>query len=287
MAPSKRSPSLTIALPASLASDTPHLREKTFKIGLIGRAAAVFRVDEILVFPDLPEKDQSRDLDFLHTILSYMDTPQYLRRYLFPITKSLKYAGVLPPLRTPHHPLSKRAGDLKPGHFREGVVVKTDKSASFVDIGVEKLAVLRGERVPPKSRVTVKTLRIIRGVPEISSANREEINIYWGYGVTVSNLSLGRVIKRGSYDFVVMTSRHGKPLPGVLGNLKNRWKNSRRVLVAFGSPKEGLNAILKREKTKINDVADLIINTIPQQGTETVRTEEAVYATLALINTIT
>ena len=95
------------------------------------------------------------------------------------------------------------------------------------------------------------------------------------------------MINRGSYDFVVMTSRHGKSLPGVLGKLKNRWRNARRVLVAFGSPKEGLTAILKRGKIKIRDVADVIINTIPQQGTETVRTEEAVYATLALLNTIT
>ena len=287
MAPSKRIPSLTLAVPASLTSDMPHLREKTFKVGLIGRAAAVFRVDQILVFPDRPDKDQSRDLDFLHTILSYMDTPQYLRRYLFPLTPSLKYAGVLPPLRTPHHPVSKKVGDLQPGHFREGVVVRTDNSASFVDIGVDKLAVLRGERVPPQSRLTAKTLRLIRGVPEISLVNREEINIYWGYGVTVSNLSLGRVINRGSYDFVVMTSRRGKSLPGVLGTLKNRWRSARRALVAFGSPKEGLTAILKREKTNIRDVADVIINTIPRQGTETVRTEEAVYATLALLNTIT
>jgi predicted SPOUT superfamily RNA methylase MTH1 len=286
MAPSKRIPSLTLAVPASLTSDTPHLREKTFKVGLIGRAAAVFRVDEILVFPDRPDKDQSRDLDFLHTILSYMDTPQYLRRYLFPITPSLKYAGVLPPLRTPHHPISKKVGDLQPGHFRDGVVVRTDNSASFVDIGVDKLAVLREERVPPKSRLTAKTLRVIRGVPEISMANREEINIYWGYGVTVSNLSLGRVINHGSYDFVVMTSRHGKSLPRVLDTLKNRWRRARKVLVAFGSPKEGLTAILTREKIKIRDIADVIINTIPQQGTETVRTEEAVYATLALVNTI-
>jgi len=36
---------LAIAIPTSVISDTPHLREKTSKIGLIGRAAAVFRVD--------------------------------------------------------------------------------------------------------------------------------------------------------------------------------------------------------------------------------------------------
>ena len=54
----KREPSLTIAIPASLTSDTPHLREKTYKIGLIGRAAAIFRVDKIIVLSDFPYQDQ-------------------------------------------------------------------------------------------------------------------------------------------------------------------------------------------------------------------------------------
>ncbi len=43
---------LTVAIPASVISDIPHLREKTAKVGLIGRAAAIFRVREIIVFPD-------------------------------------------------------------------------------------------------------------------------------------------------------------------------------------------------------------------------------------------
>ncbi len=46
---------LVIAIPASVISDTPHLREKTAKLGLIGRAAAIFRVDEIIVYRDNPE----------------------------------------------------------------------------------------------------------------------------------------------------------------------------------------------------------------------------------------
>ena len=49
---------LSIAIPASTIADTPHLREKTAKMGLIGRAAAIFRVDEIIVYPDNPKVDQ-------------------------------------------------------------------------------------------------------------------------------------------------------------------------------------------------------------------------------------
>ena len=55
---------LTIAIPASTISDTPHLREKTAKVGLIGRAAAIFRVHEIIVYPDNPKTNQTQDMRF-------------------------------------------------------------------------------------------------------------------------------------------------------------------------------------------------------------------------------
>ena len=286
MTPVRNTPFLTLALPASLASDTPHLREKTLKIGLIGRAAAIFRVNEIVLFPDLPDQDQSQESAFMETILSYMETPQYLRRHLFPLQKSLQYVGVLPPLRTPHHPLCKRVADLRVGHFREGVVVRSNKARSLVDVGVERPAVLRGKRLPPKSRVTTKIISVNHGAPEISLVKGEEINIYWGFGVSVSNLTLGRLIQRGRYDLVIMTSRHGQPVTEVLEEVEERWRTARSVVVAFGSPREGLRDILRREHIQIRDVADVVVNTVPRQGTETIRTEEAVYATLTILNLI-
>jgi len=62
------------------------------------------------------------------------------------------------------------------------------------------------------------------------------------------------------------------------------WQNSRRILVGFGSPSRGLHEIVDEEGLKLEEVADLIVNTVPRQGTETVRTEEAVIASLAVLN---
>jgi predicted SPOUT superfamily RNA methylase MTH1 len=104
---------LSIAIPASVISDRPHLREKTSKIGLIGRAAAIFRVDEIIVYPDNPRANQGEDLDFIAFLLNYLETPQYLRKTLFKIEPILQFVGILPPLRTPHHPLSGKIKHLK------------------------------------------------------------------------------------------------------------------------------------------------------------------------------
>ena len=84
---------IAIAIPASTISDTPHLREKTAKIGLIGRAAAIFRVDEIIVYPDNPRANQERDLDFIALLLNYLETPQYLRKALFKIESQLAVCG--------------------------------------------------------------------------------------------------------------------------------------------------------------------------------------------------
>ena len=113
----KRKQKLAIAIPISIISDIPHIREKTLKIGLIGRAAAIFRVNEIIVFPDISNSIQKRDRNLIVSLLSYMETPQYLRKHLFKIKPELRFAGILPPLRTPHHPLGKLVKDLKIGEL--------------------------------------------------------------------------------------------------------------------------------------------------------------------------
>ncbi|HML02482.1 MAG TPA: putative RNA uridine N3 methyltransferase, partial [Candidatus Bathyarchaeia archaeon] len=60
-----RKTEVSIAVPASIVSDIPHLREKTGRIGMIGRAAAIFRVNEIIVFPDNPAANQARDTNLI------------------------------------------------------------------------------------------------------------------------------------------------------------------------------------------------------------------------------
>jgi predicted SPOUT superfamily RNA methylase MTH1 len=279
----KREQKLAVAIPVSIISDIPHIREKTLKIGLVGRAAAIFRVNEVIVFSDNPGADQKRDRNMIVTLLSYMETPQYLRKRLFQIKPELRYAGILSPLRTPHHPLAKRTKDLKVGDYREGAIVSINDSGSIVDIGVECHAILPGKKIPVNTRVTIKITKIGRR-PRVSLANRDEIEAYWGYNVTSSKASFGKIAKSGAYDFVVATSRIAPSLMSVIDELVERWKKSKRILLAFGAPARGLQEIVAQEKLVLEDVADFVVNTIPGQGTQTVRTEEALYASLALLN---
>ena len=281
----KREQKLAIAIPISIISDVPHLREKTLKIGLIGRAASIFRVNEILIFPDVPGSSQQRDRNLMVSLLSYMETPQYLRKHLFKIKPELRFAGILPPLRTPHHPLGKRIKDLKIGEYREGAIISITNSGSIVDFGVERPGLISGQKIPINSRVTIKILKIGKN-PRVSLVNSDEIDSYWGYKVISSKASFGKIVKSRAYDFVIATSKNAPSFVSLIDNLVKRWKKSKRILLAFGAPSRGLQEILAQEKINLNNIVDYVINTIPFQGTETVRTEEALYASLALLNSI-
>lgn len=274
-----------MAIPASLVSDTPHLREKTFKVGMVGRAAAIFRTDEIIVYPDSTRIDQSKDANFIYNVLNYMETPQYLRKRLIPFDQNLRYIGVLPPLRTPHHPVENKLSSLKTGSYREGVVLKADVQGSLVDIGVEEPIRLDKVKLPVGKRVTVKVVEAGKHV-NFSETDPAEIKIYWGFKVTVSKLQIGRLVRNRNFGLIIATSRYGVQISGIQESIREQWKSAGTVLIAFGSPTEGLREILSHENLKLEEVAHFTVNTILIQGTETVRTEEAVYTSLAILNMI-
>jgi len=274
---------LSIAIPASVVSDTPHLREKTSKVGLIGRTAAIFRVGEIIIYPDGPLEKLADEMNLIATLLAYIETPQYLRKRLFKLEPQLQYAGILPPLRTPHHPLDRRSRDLKVGEYREGVVLSRIKEGALIDIGVEKPALARNAQLVVGKRVTV---RIVNGGEHLEAelANRDEVSAYWGYRVTVEERSLGRMLKARDFRLTIGTSKYGVPFAQIAGRIAEKWGQVDNVLVAFGAPAAGLNEIVAQEGFSLDDIVDFVVNTIPMQGTETVRTEEALIASLAVLN---
>lgn len=279
----KRAATWSIAIPATVINNTSHLRDKTRIIGQIARAAAIYRIDEIIIYPDTPSQHPDRPTEEIATILTFLDTPQYLRKQLFPLTKTLRYSGTLPPLRTPHHPLTRTAKEVQIGEYREGVVITTHGRITSVNIGLDIPAVLKDVTVSPKTRITTQITTVTPEYVEVTLQNREEINIYWGYRVTVSNCPLGVMINQGNYDIAILTSKYGKPIITTTSTLKRRLKRAVKVLILFGSPDEGLRQILRKEKTKIKR-PHLAVNTIPQQGVKTIRVEEAIHATLALLN---
>jgi methyltransferase len=274
---------LAVAIPASVISETPHLREKTAKVGLIGRAAAIFRVDEIIVYNDELKANQPQNADLVATLLAYIETPQYLRKQLFKIEQSLRYVGILPPLRTPHHPLNRKTEKLKIGEYREGVTLSRTKEGMFVDIGVERPALLRETSWGLGKRLTLQIVNVGECV-EVQTVNRDAVPCYWGYKVSVEKHSFGKLVENREFSLTIVTSKLGHDFSEVTESIAEKWRKATYTLLAFGSPAKGLREIVRDEGANLDDVVDFVVNTVPEQGTETVRTEEALLASLAILN---
>ncbi|MBN2335013.1 hypothetical protein JXL21_05595 [Candidatus Bathyarchaeota archaeon] len=268
---------VSIAVPASMVSEYGHLREKTEALGQLGRAAAIYRVEEIIIYPDEPDESI-----LMKYVLGYMETPQYLRKYLFKKRPELGFAGVLPPLRTPHHPLEDKAEHLKEGEVREGVVTNVLDGGYMVDVGVDRFIEVKG-KAHRGSRVTmlVKSTEPLMLQP----TRRSLVKMYWGYELRGSRQRLSELGHSPEWDLTIATSRIGEPFDAVRHKMEKRWRGSKRTLIAFGGHREGVHEIIGREGKRAEECFEYIVNTVPDQGTETVRTEEAVHATLALLNT--
>ncbi len=274
----KRDHQVSIFIPVSILSDVPSLIEKTFKVGQIARAASIFKVERIVVY--MASKSDSREDGFLiRDLLSYAETPQYLKKRLFPLSDSLRYAGTIPPLRTPHHPLESTNMD-----YREGLVLKSGRTGSTVDIGL-RAPVSTSARLTPNARVTMV---LDHGSESWVPVSRADVPYYWGYNVSLELKPLRQVLDAYDplLDSVVATSRLGGPATASAPRIRGMMSPGQRMALLFGSPSEGLHEIIARGGARIDDVADLVINTVTDQGTATVRTEEAIFITLAALDSI-
>ncbi|RLE76794.1 MAG: hypothetical protein DRZ80_00405 [Thermoprotei archaeon] len=278
MYPKKPKPKRVVAIPSNLFLKN-HLREKTLRIGLLARAFAVFRVEEVIIYKISGVNDEA-NINIIKKILEYLECPQYIRSRLFKKDPVLKYAGILPPLRTPHHPLKNEKTT-----YREGVVIRRRRNYVLVDVGLEPpVKVFAKKRIRDGERVSIVISYDSQGnVKKAEIVERDNIGIYWGYTVEISK-SLTRTIKESGADLVVATSRKGDLIQDISQRFIEKMHDARKLILLFGSQKEGLFEIAKREGRKLPDISDLIINFVPYQGTKTVRTEEAIFATLSIVN---
>ncbi|MEM1689157.1 MAG: RNA methyltransferase [Candidatus Hadarchaeales archaeon] len=270
-----------VLLPASLVCDVSDLRQKTLKIGIVGRALAIFRVDSVWIYDDHEPKvkNPQEEMNLIKLILEYMETPQYLRKILFRKKEELKFAGMLPPLRTPHHPSVHERSSRQ--QIREGAVISSKGGKSIVELGLPKRGLL-SEEVKPGTRITVRILKDIGDYLIVEEVRKEEVKDYWGYRVYTAP-SLSEAVRMSRSGFMIGTSKHGRNLEDVMHLLKSVRDP---LTVAFGGPYAGLFEICAREGVKTEDLFDMVINMVPGQGTETVRTEEALIASLAILNVL-
>ncbi|CAG8644839.1 12868_t:CDS:10 [Funneliformis mosseae] len=269
---------VSVALPGSIIDNAQSIELKTYLAGQLARSFAVFNVDEIIIFNELGIRKSSESsttkieshiknkrgegisLDpniFLARILQYLETPQYLRKELFPVHQDLTYAGLLNPLDCPHH---VRKEEKSP--FREGVIIDKkprNGKGSLVNAGLSKYVII------DKSIKTGIRVTLDMGNYEVSKKDHQYIEakvvspklpkqhgLYWGYHIRIAD-SISKVFTEcsfpGGYDITIGTSERGKAVDDVIDELPE----FSHLLVVFG----GLT------------------------GSRTIRTEEAVLITMS------
>ena len=271
---------LEIAIPSNILEDCQSLYTKSQKLSLIARSASIFQINKIYIYK-VKRRDDS---NFISLLLNYLVTPQYLRKKSFPVLHDLKYAGILSPLKIPSHLVLKDLLSFTNSQPRQGLILKYNKktNSSIIDLGLNKLGVLHGK---------FHIGDIITVIPSISRPNefisvkQSKPNKYWGYKVDVIN-SFSVLSENKSFDFKIITTKSGKNLQHMYESLfdsVNR-KTQMKILIVFGSPKHGVLEIIKNEKILVNFNDFLLLNLFPNQGVETIRSEEAILGTLSIIN---
>jgi predicted SPOUT superfamily RNA methylase MTH1 len=252
---------LWIAIPDSAISDEQTQRDKSIKISQFARACAIF---------------------ILTTLLRYLDTPQYLRRILYTRMKELEYAGILHPIKAPHHKHIEDVKNIKIDDIRVGVIVKI-KGALYVEVGLGTLIPYDGKGFEGK-KLDVKFTSVYPNLRAKEATTEDIKGYYWGYEVKEVP-SLHKLLKGTENTQVLITSRKGSYFKSNEVKLIQRLKSIRNLLIVFGAPKKGVEQILTDEGQSIKSY-EFVVNMFPFQGTETVRLEESVLGTLAILNHI-
>jgi hypothetical protein len=264
---------LSIAMPGSILDNAMH-KSAELQASLasqVARAAAVFCVDEIVVFREGPRNAQDDATETLALLLRYLDTPQYLRRHLFPMSETLKHVGLMHPLNLPNH----FAKDEIP-RWRDGVVMPVGRSFSsrsrqsgpkpwkgdgprsrYVEVGLSRLVEV-DQLLPTCTRVTVDMQasgegygacpgKYLFGKVVSRNAPREQAGVYWGFDVRVADSLLDSLTPPSQqdeyaeedmqYDLVIGTSEHGTPAgaqPGVPSPFPLTLPEFSRCMIVFG-----------------------------------------------------
>ncbi|XP_057658865.1 putative methyltransferase C9orf114 [Diorhabda carinulata] len=292
---------LSIAVPGSILENAQSQELRTYVAGQIARAACIFQIDEIIIFDDYGDEASAKKSTLdnenggvsarhsciqLGRILQYLECPQYLRKHFFPIHKDLKFCGLLNPLNAPHH--------LAPNEeflFREGVVLnKPSKNGkgSFINVGLLK-EVHTDKLLTPGIRCTVRldlkeqSNKKLKGTVVSPSVPRKETGVYWGYTVRIAT-NLSKVFTqcpyKEGYDLSIGTSDKGESVD------EFACPSYKHLLIVFGGVR-GLEMALENDPVLDADdpklLFDSYLNTVPGQGSKTIRTEEAVLISLSAL----
>ena len=177
--------------------------------------------------------------------------------------------------------------------YREGIVLKRpvkEGEGSWVNIGLTKDCKI-DRQLQEKTRITVKLNEISFSDGKYYTGKVVSINepkkegLYWGYMVRVAE-NFTEMFEDSvfgePYDFVIGTSDKGENYRYANYDKHRDYKHG---LIVFGGL-QGIEAMLENDETctkSIEDLFHMYLNTCTDQGCRTIRTEEAMLITLAVL----
>lgn len=187
---------------------------------------------------------------------------------------SLRLAGILPPLDMPHH--VRKQDTCK---FREGVTLPSEDQSCQVDIGLDSpLTISTTSLPPPNTRVTIDTEQN-KIVPPSSPLSE---GLFWGYAVRLAPSLAAALVPPApskAYDLLIGLSERGINIDNLPP--PSTFPKYTKALIVLGGL-AGLELTVEKEKDALGleadqagDLFDYWVNVCVDQGSRTIRTEEA------------
>jgi len=279
---------IDLAIPSSFTTNLSSNMQRSFAVSLVSRAAAIFGVDKIYIYPDPLNQDRQTSRE-VQKLLSYLITPPYLKKSLFHKDKTLGYVGALPPVKLNIFKEKVMIRDMVFPDYRVGMLIGRSKGGSYLyDVGLDKLVAVKSD-VKPRSTALVKIVKnsekyLIGEI--VSERESDELKLYSGYRVIRLKESLPTFLRR--YRGVkIGLSRYGSYVGDIDVHMLKRMIVERgRYILVFGAPDYGLVDILNYYGLTPEDIFDYFLNLVYHQNVETIRIEEAVIMGLSILDFI-
>lgn len=275
-------PSLSVAIPNTSLIDSKSLLDKSLRVAQFARAISIFRVEKVYIYNDISTIARQDDFKLITLLLEYLDTPQYLRRLLYPKMKLLQFTGILPPVQSPHHKTFMRASEVRGGESRVGVLLR-NRGSWVVDVGLDRTIPFVGQNKTPRKANFKLSIRKGQVIAE-EIYGKVGDNEYWGYHV-ISVHTLSEIQRRFQDVKFLITSKRGKSVSLIMPSIANKFKDTSEVVLTFGSPRLDVWKMVDgTDRNLVN--SSIAVNMFPFQGTRSVRLEEALLGSLAIFNSI-
>lgn len=279
---------ISISIPTSSLIQENSLIEKSLKVAWFARSASIFGIRNIFIYEDEKESVLRKDFTVLALLLEYLNVPQYLRKNVFSMREELQYAGILPPLKTPHHAKKIELKKISKGDIRVGMVSRVSGKKIYLDLGLGKevpLFVNHDQKSYNYKIGNLLNVKFISKFPnlQVKEIPEKDIEKYWGYHVKFISNFYSFITEIKNDTLILVTTKKGTMFKDKKHEIATKLENFNNIVIFFGSPFRDLDELFP--SVAWNQIPNIyFLNMFPCQNTETIRLEEAVFGSLSIFN---